>query len=209
MQGESVCCFRMQESRQVVGAEVQQQGVRLVLGSMVGSHSGMNTVTPCAACKLLRRRCAQDCPFSPYFSPQEPQKFASVHKIFGASNVSKMLMEVPESQRAETANSLVYEANERIRDPVHGCMGTISALQQQTQSLQAELMAVRAEIMRYRLRESSAAGNDRSSAAAMAGFISRAAQGQRLTAAAALDSTFLTPQGMNSLAASDVKVRYW
>lgn len=113
----------------------------------------LNTVTPCAACKLLRRRCAEECPFSPYFSPHEPQKFAAVHKVFGASNVSKMLMEVPESQRADAANSLVYEANLRLRDPVYGCMGAISALQQQVQSLQAELNALRSEILRYKYRE--------------------------------------------------------
>ena len=47
--------------------------------------------SPCAACKLLRRRCAQDCVFAPYFPADEPQKFANVHKVFGASNVSKML----------------------------------------------------------------------------------------------------------------------
>ncbi|KAF2319242.1 hypothetical protein GH714_014183 [Hevea brasiliensis] len=110
---------------------------------MLGPPGTLNTITPCAACKLLRRRCAQECPFSPYFSPHEPQKFASVHKVFGASNVSKMLMEVPESQRADAANSLVYEANVRLRDPVYGCMGAISALQQQVQSLQAELNANR------------------------------------------------------------------
>ncbi|KAK4789593.1 hypothetical protein SAY86_016897 [Trapa natans] len=120
---------------------------------MLGPPGTLNTITPCAACKLLRRRCAQECPFSPYFSPQEPQKFASVHKVFGASNVSKMLMEVPESQRADAANSLVYEANVRLRDPVYGCMGAISALQQQVQSLQAELNAVRAEILKYKYRE--------------------------------------------------------
>ena len=54
--------------------------------------TALNTITPCAACKLLRRRCAEECPFSPYFSPHEPQKFAAVHKVFGASNVSKLLM---------------------------------------------------------------------------------------------------------------------
>ncbi|KAL4279641.1 hypothetical protein GQ457_03G028760 [Hibiscus cannabinus] len=121
-------------------------GRRQMLGTL-------NTITPCAACKLLRRRCAQECPFSPYFSPHEPHKFASVHRVFGASNVSKMLMEVPESQRADAANSLVYEANVRLRDPVYGCMGAISALQQQVQSLQAELNAVRAEIIKYKCRE--------------------------------------------------------
>ncbi|XP_021909979.1 LOB domain-containing protein 15 [Carica papaya] len=109
-----------------------------------------NTITPCAACKLLRRRCAEECPFSPYFSPHEPHKFAAVHKVFGASNVSKMLMEVPECQRADAANSLVYEANLRLRDPVYGCMGAICALQQQIQALQAELNAVRNEILKYK-----------------------------------------------------------
>ena len=61
--------------------------------------------------------------------------------------------EVPESQRADAANSLVYEANVRLSDPVYGCMGAISALQQQVQSLQAELNAVRTEILKYKYRE--------------------------------------------------------
>ncbi|KAH8479976.1 hypothetical protein H0E87_030255 [Populus deltoides] len=123
---------------------------------MLGPPGILNTVTPCAACKLLRRRCAEECPFSPYFSPLEPQKFAAVHKVFGASNVSKLLMEVPESQRADAANSLVYEANLRLRDPVYGSMGAISALQQQIQLLQAELSATRADILNYKYREAAA-----------------------------------------------------
>ncbi|RDX64873.1 LOB domain-containing protein 15, partial [Mucuna pruriens] len=139
-----------------IGKKIKREGdVSSQMGRrhMLGPPGTLNTITPCAACKLLRRRCAQECPFSPYFSPHEPQKFASVHKVFGASNVSKMLMEVPEIQRADAANSLVYEANVRLRDPVYGCMGAISALQQQVQSLQAELNAVRSEILKYKLRE--------------------------------------------------------
>ncbi|KAJ6976051.1 hypothetical protein NC653_031778 [Populus alba x Populus x berolinensis] len=147
----------------------EELGKRIKRESDVSSHMGrrqmlgppviLNTVTPCAACKLLRRRCAEECPFSPYFSPHEPQKFAAVHKVYGASNVSKLLMEVPESQRVDTANSLVYEANLRLRDPVYGSMGAISALQQQIQSLQAELSAIRAEILNYKYREAAAATN--------------------------------------------------
>lgn len=53
------------------------------------SESKMNV--PCAGCKLLRRRCTEDCIFVPYFPPTEPEKFAGVHRVFGASNVSKML----------------------------------------------------------------------------------------------------------------------
>ncbi|KAF7024406.1 hypothetical protein CFC21_036766 [Triticum aestivum] len=112
-----------------------------------------NIATPCAACKLLRRRCAHECPFAPYFSPHEPHKFAAVHKVFGASNVSKMLLEVPEAERADAASSLVYEANLRLRDPVYGCMGAISMLQQQVNALEAELQAVRAEIFKHRYRQ--------------------------------------------------------
>ncbi|MCD7460486.1 LOB domain-containing protein 15 [Datura stramonium] len=132
----------------------QQMGRRHVLGPGAGgTGTTLNNVTPCAACKLLRRRCAEECPFSPYFSPHEPHKFAAVHKVFGASNVSKLLLEVPVGQRADAANSLVYEANVRLRDPVYGCMGAISTLQQQVQNLQVELNAIRAEILRYKYRE--------------------------------------------------------
>lgn len=63
------------------------------------------------------------------------------------------MQEVSENQRADAANSLVYEANVRLRDPVYGCMGAISALQHQIQALQAELNAVRAEILRHKFRE--------------------------------------------------------
>uniref|UniRef100_A0ACD5W2Q5 Uncharacterized protein n=1 Tax=Avena sativa TaxID=4498 RepID=A0ACD5W2Q5_AVESA len=139
-----------------------------------------NTMTPCAACKLLRRRCAQECTFSPFFSPMEPNKFASVHKVFGASNVSKMLLEVHESQRGDAANSLVYEANLRLRDPVYGCMGAIITLQQQVHALEAELAAVRAEIIKHRYRPAAAALNvPPSSHASQLLAASAAASGQR------------------------------
>jgi hypothetical protein len=55
------------------------------------SQTLMGGNSPCASCKLLRRRCAKDCIFSPYFPSEDPHKFAIVHKVFGASNVSKML----------------------------------------------------------------------------------------------------------------------
>jgi hypothetical protein len=37
------------------------------------------------------RRCTKDCIFAPFFPADDPHKFAIVHKVFGASNVSKML----------------------------------------------------------------------------------------------------------------------
>ncbi|GJT75399.1 LOB domain-containing protein 4-like protein [Tanacetum coccineum] len=60
-------------------------------GGSGGAGRKQGAASPCAACKLLRRRCSQDCVFAPYFPADEPHKFASVHKVFGASNVNKML----------------------------------------------------------------------------------------------------------------------
>ena len=65
---------------------------------------------------------------------------------------------MPEAERADAASSLVYEANLRLRDPVYGCMGAISMLQQQVNLLEAELEAVRGEIFKHRYGQASVAG---------------------------------------------------
>ncbi|KAL1307978.1 hypothetical protein HN51_049889 [Arachis hypogaea] len=109
--------------------------------------------SPCASCKLLRRRCTKDCAFAPYFPADEPHKFAIVHKVFGASNVSKMLQELPVEQRADAVSSLVYEANARVRDPVYGCVGAISYLQNQVSELQMQLAVAQAEILCIQMQQ--------------------------------------------------------
>ncbi|KAF3329043.1 protein LATERAL ORGAN BOUNDARIES-like isoform X1 [Carex littledalei] len=113
--------------------------------SSVASNSG----SPCAACKFLRRKCLPGCIFAPFFPPEEPHKFANVHKIFGASNVTKLLNELLPHQREDAVNSLAYEAEARIKDPVYGCVGAISVLQRQVQRLQKELDQANAELLRY------------------------------------------------------------
>ncbi|XP_019155334.1 PREDICTED: LOB domain-containing protein 4-like [Ipomoea nil] len=125
---------------------------------MKESGRKQGATSPCAACKLLRRRCAQDCVFAPYFPADEPQKFASVHKVFGASNVNKMLQELPEHHRGDAVSSMVYEANARVRDPVYGCVGAISSLQQQIDMLQTQLAMAQAEVVHMRMRQSVSSG---------------------------------------------------
>ncbi|KAJ8506671.1 hypothetical protein OPV22_007557 [Ensete ventricosum] len=109
------------------------------------------TASPCAACKLLRRRCAWDCVFAPHFPADEPQKFANVHRVFGASNVSKLLQEIAAQHRGDAVSSLVYEANARVRDPVYGCVGVISSLHCQVQALEAQLAMAQAQMVRLRM----------------------------------------------------------
>uniref|UniRef100_A0A0A9DMU9 LOB domain-containing protein n=1 Tax=Arundo donax TaxID=35708 RepID=A0A0A9DMU9_ARUDO len=117
-----------------------------------GAASGTTTPgagAPCAACKFLRRKCLPGCVFAPYFPPEEPQKFANVHKVFGASNVTKLLNELLPHQREDAVSSLAYEAEARVKDPVYGCVGAISVLQRQVHRLQKELDAAHAELLRY------------------------------------------------------------
>ncbi|XP_031501108.1 LOB domain-containing protein 25 [Nymphaea colorata] len=121
----------------------------LITTTTTSSSSSSNPNSPCAACKFLRRKCIQGCTFAPYFPPEEPQKFANVHKIFGASNVSKLLNELMPHQREDAVNSLAYEAEARMKDPVYGCVGAISVLQRQVHQLQKELDAANADLMRY------------------------------------------------------------
>ncbi|KAJ4965563.1 hypothetical protein NE237_017412 [Protea cynaroides] len=105
--------------------------------------------SPCAACKFLRRKCTQECVFAPYFPPDQPTKFANVHKVFGASNVAKILNDLNPSQREDAVNSLAYEAEARLRDPVYGCVGLISILQHRLKQVQFDLTNAKKELAGY------------------------------------------------------------
>ncbi|KAI3524852.1 hypothetical protein L1887_03519 [Cichorium endivia] len=104
------------------------------------------TSTRCAVCKYFRRRCPSDCIFSPHFPPNNPQRFTCVHRIYGASNIGKMLEELPIEDRVIAVETLYYEAKCRIQDPVYGCVGLISWLQQELNIAQSQLAKTRAEI---------------------------------------------------------------
>ncbi|PIN04268.1 hypothetical protein CDL12_23197 [Handroanthus impetiginosus] len=105
--------------------------------------------SPCAACKCLRRKCTQECVFAPYFPPDNPQKFTNVHKVFGASNISKLLKELNANQREDAVNSLAFEAEYRLRDPVYGCVGVISCLQHRLKQVQHDLETAKKELATY------------------------------------------------------------
>ncbi|XP_057449491.1 LOB domain-containing protein 36 [Lotus japonicus] len=113
------------------------------------SSSSSSSNSPCAACKFLRRKCTQECVFAPYFPPDNPQRFAYVHKVFGASNVAKLLNELNAAQRDDAVKSLAYEAEARLRDPVYGCVGLISVLQHKLRQIQVELNTAKKELATY------------------------------------------------------------
>ncbi|KAJ8617017.1 hypothetical protein MRB53_013203 [Persea americana] len=113
----------------------------------------MSSHSRCAACKFLRRRCPEDCIFSPYFPSTNPQRFACVHKIYGASNVSKMLQQIPDHLRANASDSLFFEARMRTQDPIYGCVGIISRLQHEIYASQREMAITQAKIAFYTAKQ--------------------------------------------------------
>ncbi|XP_047087029.1 LOB domain-containing protein 29-like [Lolium rigidum] len=106
------------------------------------------TGSPCGACKFLRRKCAAECVFAPYFCAEDgASQFAAIHKVFGASNAAKLLQQVPPGDRSEAAATVTYEAQARMRDPVYGCVAHIFALQQQVVALQAQVAQARTHLV--------------------------------------------------------------
>jgi hypothetical protein len=126
------------------GAQAQDYAGRRGVGAGGGGgynqagsmSSGAGSGAPCGACKFLRRKCVRGCIFAPYFGAEQgAAKFAAVHKVFGASNVAKLLLHIPAPRRSDAVLTISYEAQARLSDPVYGCVATIFALQQQVRSL--------------------------------------------------------------------------
>ncbi|KAL0897187.1 hypothetical protein Bca101_081148 [Brassica carinata] len=88
--------------------------------------------SPCGACKFLRRKCVEGCVFAPYFCYEEgSSNFAAIHKVFGASNFSKLISHLPDHDRCDAVRTISYEAQSRLHDPIYGCVSQIFSLQQQ------------------------------------------------------------------------------
>ncbi|RLN39004.1 hypothetical protein C2845_PM01G24110 [Panicum miliaceum] len=100
----------------------------------------------CAACKNQRRRCSPDCILAPYFPATDPQRYACVQRVFGASNVARMLQNLPIHERGKAADTMAVEAHRRVQDPVYGCAGIVGRLQGEIRTAQCELARTQAQI---------------------------------------------------------------
>ncbi|PNY04014.1 LOB domain-containing protein 20-like [Trifolium pratense] len=81
---------------------------------------------PCGDCKFLKRKCTRECIFALYFgTDQGVGSFAAVHKVFGASDVSKLLSNISSNHCHKAVATISYEAQTRLSDPVYGCVSTI------------------------------------------------------------------------------------
>ncbi|GLJ17634.1 hypothetical protein SUGI_0307060 [Cryptomeria japonica] len=85
---------------------------------------------------------------APHFPSTDPHKFEIVHRVFGTSNVLKMLQDVEENERAVAVNNMAYEANARLADPVYGSASAVYQLQKQIAELESELAITQEEVAR-------------------------------------------------------------
>jgi len=78
-----------------------------------------------AACKHQKRKCGPNCELAPYFPADKPEIFAKAHRLFGVSNMVKMLKNIDDDQKANAMKSIIFESEMRARFPAHGCLGVI------------------------------------------------------------------------------------
>ncbi|KAJ7538915.1 hypothetical protein O6H91_11G068300 [Diphasiastrum complanatum] len=84
----------------------------------------------CNGCRVLRKGCSDSCILRQCLKPIEggdAQGYATafVAKFFGRAAMMGFINAVPENQRAELFQSLLYEACGRTVNPVHGSLGLL------------------------------------------------------------------------------------
>jgi hypothetical protein len=92
--------------------------------AMAGVTQDAPVVPPCGACKFLRRKCS-GVGVSLHLTLGQTKVRKKKKKVFGASNVSKLLSNISTNHRHEAAATISYEAQARLSDPVYGCVSTI------------------------------------------------------------------------------------
>nr|CAD1843136.1 unnamed protein product [Ananas comosus var. bracteatus] len=112
----------------------------------------------CAACKHQRRRCWPGCALARHFPAERAAEFRSVHRLFGVSNLMRIRGAAPPHLRDHAVRAMVFEAEARRRDPVHGCLGLVRSLSARINAVAREIAAVRRQIDRHRTRDAFATG---------------------------------------------------
>eukprot|EP00253_Pinus_taeda_P015334 PITA_15334 len=105
-----------------------------------------STRPPCAAYKIQKKKCSEECTLAPYFPPDSTDEFLLLHRVFGNGHVIKLLKGLPLEKRDEAVRSMVYEARERVRDPVFSCVGVINDLQTKVAELQSQLASAQEKV---------------------------------------------------------------
>lgn len=106
-----------------------------------------NNVThqACSACKHQRKKCSDKCTLAPYFPSNKNKEFQAVHKVFGVSNITKMVKSCEETERKRVVESLIWEAICRQKDPINGSLGPYKRIYNEYRRLLHELTMLKGQ----------------------------------------------------------------
>ncbi|XP_027348182.1 LOB domain-containing protein 22 [Abrus precatorius] len=99
----------------------------------------------CAACKHQRKKCSENCILAPYFPSNRNREFHAVHRVFGVSNITKLVKNAKEEDRRRVVDSLIWEACCRQRDPIHGPYGEYTKVYNEYKKVLDELKRFRGQ----------------------------------------------------------------
>ncbi|KAI4382670.1 hypothetical protein MLD38_008606 [Melastoma candidum] len=111
-------------------------------GIGIGRSSSSSTTHACAACKYQRRKCQPDCVLAPYFPHDRQRQFQNAHKLFGVSNITKIIRNLSPAEKDEAMRTIIFQSDARATDPVLGCFRIVRDLKRQIEYCQAELEIV-------------------------------------------------------------------
>lgn len=106
----------------------------------------VNSNQACAACKYQRRKCPPDCILAPYFPHDRQRQFLNAHKLFGVSNITKIIRNLDQAEKDAAMRTIIFQSDVRATDPVGGCYRIIRQLQRQIDYAKAELDLVLRQI---------------------------------------------------------------
>lgn len=107
----------------------------------------------CASCKHQRKKCDDNCELAPYFPASRFREFQNAHRLFGVSNIQKIIASVEPHQRKAAAESILMEANYRRSDPVNGCLGVCRTLNSHIVFYEKQLKIANQQLALFRQRE--------------------------------------------------------
>ncbi|XP_073277746.1 LOB domain-containing protein 7-like [Primulina huaijiensis] len=98
----------------------------------------------CAACRYRRRKCTAACPLAKYFPAHKPELFHYVHRLYGVSNVTKILNTLEtQDQKDDAMKSIIFESEWRHHIPAYGCSFIILQVSSQLEAAEEELRRIR------------------------------------------------------------------
>ncbi|KAF3439611.1 hypothetical protein FNV43_RR17889 [Rhamnella rubrinervis] len=118
------------------------------MNNQVGSSAGANQA--CASCKHQRKKCHEGCELAPYFPASRYGEFTNAQRLYGVSNIQKMMASVEPHKRHDTAESILMEGNARRSDPVNGSLSITRNLQSQILFYQNQLTLVNQQLAFFR-----------------------------------------------------------